>query len=273
MAQTPGEGDAPADDLTTLQKRVSELERSNAECYDQLHQAQEKLAHLQDVQESFIATVSQEVRTPLHVILGYSESLGDAIYGSLNARQSEALQAIADNGLHLLRLLDTTLDLLRLQTGRLQLAPTPILLAQVCQASVQAMQEQAQRKNIRLVLQAEAAAVTIAVDALRLEQVLMYLLARAIRHTPREGAVLLEAIASAEEGAIRLGVRDMEPSLANGAAPQELLPFSQMRRPFEYLGLELALVAALVEQFGGSMQQLDQQGGNMTVLLPYQPAA
>lgn len=46
-----------------------------------------------------------------------------------------------------------------------------------------------------------------------------------------------------------------------------------MERPFEYLGLELALVAALVEQFGGRITQDNQQGSNMTVLLPYALAA
>jgi C4-dicarboxylate-specific signal transduction histidine kinase len=135
------------------------------------------------------------------------------------------------------------------------------------------MQEQAQRKNISLIAQTDAAAVTILIDAQRLEQILMSLLARAIRYTLPDRAVLLEVVASAEEGEIRISVRDTGESPANAAAPQELVPFSQMERPFEHLGLELALVAALVEQFGGRMQQDDQQSGNIMLLLPYRPAA
>lgn len=65
----------------------------------------------------------------------------------------------------------------------------------------------------------------------------------------------------------------MGQSPSSEAAPQAFVPFSQMERPFEYLGLELALVAALVEQFGGRITQDNQQGSNMTVLLPYALAA
>lgn len=187
MTQPPGEADASANDLATLQKRIADLEQSHAACQEQLSQAEKRLSRLQSVQDSFLAAVNQEVRTPLQVILGFTESLGDAIYGSINTRQQAALHSIADNGLHLLRLLDTSLDLLRVQTGRLQLSPAPTLLGQVCQASVQAMQGQAQRKNIGLVLRAEAAAVTMMLDAQRLEQVLLYLLARAIKAYPAGG--------------------------------------------------------------------------------------
>ena len=143
-----------------------------------------KANHLKD---EFLAMVSHELRTPLNAILGWAQMLGAK---QLPAdRAAHAVSVIERNAVVLAHLIDDLLDVSRVVTGVLQLAPQPVDLAAVAQAALDTVRPLAVAKNVQLVFSPNLLATeTVSGDAGRLQQVIWNLLANAIKFTPEGGA-------------------------------------------------------------------------------------
>lgn len=224
----------------------------------------------------FLATMSHELRTPLNAIFGMAQVL--ARDPGLAAAQRRQAATIESAGRHLLELLNETLDLSRIEAGRLVLAPAPVSPAGIAEEALglQADPAAAAGVGLSLVLAEDLPAAVLA-DRLRLRQILLNLLGNAVRFTPAGGAVTLE-VAVAPGGLLRFAVTDTGAGVPASLRPQLFQPFAQATPDPSggTSGLGLAISARLAAAMGGSLQHQDGpdgRGSRFLLSLPLRVAA
>jgi PAS domain S-box-containing protein len=242
----------------------------------------------------FLAQMSHELRTPLHAISGFAQLL--ALDRALDAQQSDYVREIQHGAQHLLELISEVLDLGRIESGhmRLHLEAVPLLpLLQECRALVQPLADERSVRLREIRLAAGAAAGTpdgeggesgetgeggdvadvgeaaevgevsgrpvVRADRMRLKQVLLNLLANAVKYNHREGDVDVAVetrLQAAGRAAWRIVVRDSGPGLDAAARERLFMPFERLgaeRSAVEGTGIGLALSRRLVLAMGGEI--------------------
>jgi len=140
----------------------------------------------------FVANISHELRTPLTAIVGYSSVVLDGIFGEVNEKQREALNAVKKGSEHLKAIIDDVLDIARIESGKEK--PTPIavevepLLLQIYKLMLQS----AIGKGVTLIpleLDADIKKLSLFIDHRHIRQALINLLSNAIKYTPSTGSV------------------------------------------------------------------------------------
>jgi PAS domain S-box-containing protein len=255
------------------------------EVQEKLHQTNYSLAltnaelnRVTRLKDEFLATMSHELRTPLNAILGISEALQDGVFGAINEQQGQYLQTIDRSGKHLLSVINDILDVSKIVAGKLELELSSVSILPLCQSSVALVKQQAVQKQIQLdtnygdLLEA-IAAMTIAVDERRLRQVLINLLANAVKFTPIGGKVTLN-IEIDKDSRLFFSIVDT----GIGISPENLTklfqPFvqidSSLNRKYQGSGLGLVLVKQIVELHGGSIDVKSElgKGSCFTICLP-----
>ncbi|MCA9957201.1 MAG: PAS domain S-box protein, partial [Anaerolineales bacterium] len=122
-----------------LRIRSTELNVTNA-----------KLAKALRAKDEFLANMSHELRTPLNAVLGKAEILLEGINGPLNEKQVASIQVIEESGNHLLDLINDILDVAKIEAGKISLDIQPVILANICESSMQFVRQMAHKKSIKL---------------------------------------------------------------------------------------------------------------------------
>jgi len=229
----------------------------------------EQANHLKD---EFLATVSHELRTPLNAVLGWARMLGSKQLPPDRARH--AIATIERNASALAHLIDDLLDVSRIVAGTLQLAPEPVDLVAVAQAALDVVRPLAATGNVELALSAELPAIeTVSGDASRLQQVIVNLLANAIKFTPEGGRV--GVFIERSNDCMEVRVVDTGQGISPDFLPHVFERFRQAdgatTRRHTGLGLGLAIVRQLVELHGGTVHAASPgvgRGATFTVRLP-----
>ena len=208
-----------------------------------------------NAKSSFLALMSHEVRTPLNAILGFSEAIGTEIFGPGMPRYRDYAMDIHGAGKHLLALINDILDLSKAEAGKLDLHFEPVDLAEVIKDCVRLMQGRAAEQELRIRLMLSALP-TLALDRLRVKQIVLNLLSNATKFTPNGGVVSVEAGRDAA-GRVVVAVRDTGIGMAPQMIPLVFEPFRQvdsdLSRKFEGTGLGLSLVKTLIESHDGEV--------------------
>ena len=173
--------------LITLQ---DELRDKNGELdarADRLAQANMELYETNRLKDEFLATMSHELRTPLNSILGFSEVLESA--GTLDGKQRKWVGNIRNGGRDLKVLIDDILDLAKIESGKLEVAPGPVDLDRLCRRQTDALRPIAERKGIELSVSVDRSLPELHQDAGKLQQILNNLLSNALKFTPENGQV------------------------------------------------------------------------------------
>lgn len=225
----------------------------------------------------FLANIGHEIRTPMNTVLGQTHLL---LAGRLQAAQRAQLQEVAQAGEALVKLIDSLLDYVDLDAGRMPLAAEPLRLEQLLADAFDAVRPAAQAKHLELLCDIAAPELLGAAgarrgDAARLTQLLTELLVNAVKFTPA-GQVQLTAGLGAD-GAWLLRVRDS----GLGMQPEQLArlftPFAQAEagatRRFGGVGLGLAICRALTQRMGGTLTATSTPGRGSTfeLRLPLPP--
>jgi signal transduction histidine kinase len=251
-------------DLLDERQRIDEWKQRAVKLEALLEEARSSRA-------SFLATVSHELRTPLHAIIGFNELVSDGSAGPVNATQREYLGDASAAAQHLMTLISDVLDYARSDAGRLTFAADQVHVGPVM-AEVSALVEGlASKKDLKLTHSCDDG-LTLVGDPLRVKQVLLNLVANAVKFTPRRGTV--ELMARAAGSVCELTVRDSGPGIAPEEQARIFEPFHQAdssrARRHSGTGLGLALVKRWAEAMGGCVE-LDSQPGvgtSFTVSLP-----
>jgi PAS domain S-box-containing protein len=218
----------------------------------------------------FLASMSHELRTPLNSIIGFSRLVlaSQDIRGSSIERQVHLIHAASRT---LLSIVNDILDVTKLEANRLDLDPRPFSPAALLRSTAELVQAEARAKGIELRVdvapQVPAAALG---DDSRLRQILLNLLANALKFTPR-GSVTVRAVNDSGDPSrarLRVSVRDTGIGIPEAARPRIFQRFSQVdsstSRTYGGTGLGLSICKSLVELMGGSIGFDSREGEGTT---------
>jgi len=231
-----------------------------------------ELLYANRAKDEFLANMSHELRTPLNSILGLSEGLLDEVYGRLNAKQKQYLATIERSGKHLLELINDILDLAKIESGTVELHPTILSIAELCDSSLIIVKEQAQRKQIKLRSTIDASVKFVIVDERRWRQLLINLLSNAIKFTDAGGSVELR-VESVENG-LKFSVQDTGIGIPPEYMGKIFKSFIQidgnLNRRHAGTGLGLALVKQIAELHSATVSVESEVGVGscFTIFLP-----
>ncbi|NTV65261.1 MAG: PAS domain S-box protein, partial [Oscillochloris sp.] len=281
LAETLGATAATAIERAQLFAQVQHerglLARRVAERTADLSLANAELARAARLKDEFLASMSHELRTPLTGILGRAEALQEGIYGPVTAEQVTSLHSIAESGQHLLTLINDILDLSKIESGRLTLEYATLDIDLLGTMAVRMVAQIAHAKHISLTSSFDGQVQRVHADERRLKQILVNLLANAVKFTLEGGKVGLEVQGSPEQQAVTFTVWDTGIGIAAEDLPKLFQPFvqldSRLNRQYTGTGLGLALVARLAQAHGGSVavESTPGQGSRFSVTLPWSP--
>jgi PAS domain S-box-containing protein len=225
----------------------------------------------------FLTNVSHEVRTPMTVVLS---ALEQVLNSELNAEQKKFLQMALSSSEALLRMIDEILVVSRIDAGKLVLAREPFDLPQSVREAVDPFSLPARRKGLELSCEIDPLVPqTIVGDRDRLRQVLVNLVANAVKFTER-GKVTVAvkptatSAAEAEETVLTFSVADTGIGIPRKKMPLLFKRFTQVdatsSRPSGGIGLGLAICKELAEAMGGGMhvESEEGKGSHFTFMLP-----
>ncbi len=222
---------------------------------DELAAARDGARAAGEAKSQFLARMSHELRTPLNGVLGFAQVL--LRDPNLTEEQREQVETLHDAGRHLLELVNSLLDLSKIEAGKLDLHLRDVAVRPMLEACAGLLAPEVDRKGLTLTLGiAPGTPPAVEADATRLRQMLLNLLSNAVKFTPPGGSVDFRALPLAGGRAgLRIEVKDTGP----GVPPEKRhLLFEDFSQLFPVAGqdgagtgLGLAISARLAAAMGG----------------------
>jgi signal transduction histidine kinase len=233
----------------------------------------ERLRQHDEMKEEFFATLSHELRSPITSVREAAHLIADGVPGPLTPKQRRLVDIIRRSTDRLLRLVNQILDISRLRAGLLPLERAPVDLDWLAAQAVEELRPQAQEAGVTLERERLGARFTVVGDEDRLLQVLVNLLANAVRFTPAGGRVTVRVVDLDPECEIQ--VEDTGVGIPAAELPHVFESYRQAHLGKGGTGLGLAIVRGLVQAHGGCVTVESQpgKGSRFTVMLPREAAA
>jgi signal transduction histidine kinase len=224
----------------------------NTRLFEEIAQKSRELEIASQHKSQFVANMSHELRTPLAAILGYAELMQEGFYGNQSEKSMDALARIRSNGKHLLGLINTVLDIAKIESGQFTLNMAEYAIESVVETVRAATESLAETKKISLKTDV-AKSLPIAIgDEQRLTQVLLNLVGNAIKFTD---AGEVRVTAKAVNGHFAVSVVDTGPGIPEHEQTRIFDQFHQvdgsLTKAKGGTGLGLAIAKQIVEMHGG----------------------
>ena len=233
--------------------QIASLASEHARVVSELEQANR-------LKSEFVATMSHELRTPLSVIMGYTDLLLDGMFGLLTPDQNGIVQKVQTSSRELLGLVNATLDLSRLEAGRMPLHIVEVPLAEVIDEVDGETRRLQEGSGLRFLFKVTPA-LRLRTDPAKLKVVLKNLIGNPIKFT-EHGSVTLNAHPS--ENGVEVCVVDTGIGIAPEALPIIFEPFRQAdsssTRSHGGVGLGLYIVRRLLDMLGGTVSVESEVG-------------
>jgi signal transduction histidine kinase len=216
----------------------------------------------------FLAGMSHELRTPLNAINGFSEIMTKEMFGPLgNEKYREYIKDIHDAGTHLLAMVDDTLDIAKIEAGRMELQLETVHLHRVAEDAMNMTGNMFGRElTVRSEISPDLPPLTADLRILR--QIAINLLSNARKFTARGGRITLRA-ELASDGGLVFEVADTGVGIPEAEIAKVVEPFyhldTPLSRKYEGTGLGLSLVKRLVELHGGELRIVSAVGKGTVV--------
>ncbi|WP_354699498.1 ATP-binding protein [Paraconexibacter sp. AEG42_29] len=257
--------------LAAVQGSAAVLERRVAERTAELDQARRLAESRERAEAAFLANVTHEIRTPLHAVIGTTRVLADT---TLDHEQRDLVGVVSTSGEHMLTITNDVLDFSKIEAGAIELERVPFSLHAAVEDTVALLGPAALGKGLELaILVQEPLHDAVSGDVARLRQVLLNLLANAVKFTPTGEIVVSVATEASGDGAVRVlvDVRDTGIGIAADRLPSLFERFVQgetsTSRRYGGTGLGLAISRELVTLMGGRLTVRSTQGEGTTFAL------
>lgn len=246
-------------DITLDKAREQTLIDLAAEAQRQRQAAQDADA----AKSRFMAHMSHELRTPLNAIIGFSEIIGEAVFGPVgHPRYQEYARDIHSSGTHLLALINDLLDLSRLQDGELELDMVRTDVSDLVETTLRPFLMEAEQRGVRLDFRRPAAPVTARVDPRSVRQILLNLVSNALRFCPTGSAVRVRL--EETEASLVFEVEDEGRGYPPAVLETISKPFGSAGTPYcrseGGTGLGLVITRTLCERLGGTLTLANAPG-------------
>jgi signal transduction histidine kinase len=239
-----------------------------------LRSKNQELQRATQLKSEFLTNMSHELRTPLNAIIGFSDLMLEGGTGEMSAQQREFTEAVLRNGKHLLSLINSVLDLSKVEAGRMSLS---LALTDIREAITGAVADTASLRTAKqqeCILQLDSAPLTVVADGVRIRQILFNLLSNASKFTAEGGKISLAAVRTSAplrqpadragdrprlvpQDVVWISVTDEGVGIKREDMPKLFQEFSQVdssaSRRAQGTGLGLALCKKFVEMHGGTI--------------------
>jgi signal transduction histidine kinase len=230
----------------------SALAIQNARLFREIEDKSRQIEAANRHKSEFLANMSHELRTPLNAIIGFSEVLGERMFGELNEKQAEYTDDILSSGRHLLSLINEILDLSKVEAGRMELEVATFDLPLAIDNARTFVRERAAKHGINLDVTVDERLGDFVGDERKIKQVLLNLLSNAVKFTPEGGRIGINARQA--DGAVEISVTDTGIGIAPEDQPKIFEEFRQVGSDYahktEGTGLGLTLAKKFVELHG-----------------------
>lgn len=219
----------------------------------------------------FLFNMSHELRTPLNAIIGFSEIMEQETLGPVgNPSYRIYATDIRESGQHLLSLINDILDLSKINSGRAELHEDVVDIATAIRATLTLLGPRAEQRGIKLELALADELPALFADERKLKQILINLLANAVKFTESGGTVTLKVCCPTGSGHV-FQIVDTGIGIATTDIDKAMRLFGQVdgkfSRQYEGTGLGLPLSAGLVKLHGGSLDMESEVGVGTTVTI------
>lgn len=242
----------------------------NAQLYAAQVESNEQLRSIDSIKSQFLATVTHELRTPISIMLNFTEFVSQGLYGSINERQADALNKSIEQGHVLLSQINDLLDMSRLKSGLVSLHVEMGVnlnheLAEISATVAPLLKD----KSVVFIEDIDPDLPTLSCDRRRLRQILMNLISNAAKFT-EVGSITFSV--KKQSNSILIAVIDTGPGIPSADLERIFEPFQQARSGVKQggTGLGLAISRGLVEAHGGTLTVTSRvgQGSEFYVRLP-----
>ena len=257
-----------------LREQAESLERSAAELKalnEELSRRQSELERAMTARSRFYASMSHELRTPINAILGYSTLLLENIYGSLNEKQAEGIQRTHKAAKHLLELVNDVLDLSKIEAGKIELRPQPVIFPMLVEDLFVTVRPLADQHGSPLALKHDGEPLRIVSDPRRVRQILLNLLSNAIKFGA--GKPVTISVRRGDDGGVVIDVIDQGIGIAPADTERIFQEFVQLGKTQlqDGTGLGLPISRRLAEMLRGTLEVYSDVGKGSTFRLVLPP--
>lgn len=265
-----------------------------AQLFEELQQKNIQLEQANKIKSDFLAIMSHELRTPLTAIMGFTEILLESVLGELTSAQRDSLTEVLKNAENLLHLINSILDLAKVEAGKMELSLESFPVSDVVTEVQQTISPLITRKKLDFTVSVPPDLPLLTADSRKLRQVLLNLVGNAIKFTPEAGRIAIEvgyfrkADVLAQEfhfnpkhyaatGVFKISVKDTGIGIKSEHLGNIFDIFQQVdstfTRKYQGTGLGLALSKQLVELHSGMIAVTSDfgKGSEFKFILPEKP--
>ena len=260
------------DELGELAVGVNEMAEQLQASYETLEmrvdERTEEVQRLLKERTEFFASLSHELRTPLAIILGQAQMMRDSSFPKRNGWAKTSGHTIEDSAQQLLSLVNDILDLARAEAGSIDVNPEDVNLSEFVDDMRPTIVGLVRGKGLAVTFNVTPDLPKVRADQTRLRQIILNLVDNAVKYTPVDGKVDLNAVAGSD--AVEVSVSDTGVGIPPEAGDLIFEPFFRVKgtrsqRGEASTGLGLALTRRLVEAQGGSITYESEPGVGTTV--------
>ncbi len=240
----------------TLLIEQQELKQAIFNRTKELEQAVEQISEISKSKSEIISTVAHEMRTALTSIKGFASLIHSGKLGEISPEAKKRLERIVSQVDRLTNMVNTLLDINKIDAGKIEMKPVPINLRQIANQVIDSFLSQIDAKKI-ITSVSIPENITVIADPVYIERLLSNLISNAIKFTPQNGEIHISAIPLKEKEYILLTVKDTGVGIPENEIEHIFKEFYHIDHPnitdIKGVGLGLPLVKRIVEAHKGKI--------------------